>query len=133
MKASGGDGQAPTRWAISGGVAFWPAFSVLAVVVRGVRWDETFEWAQTLIGAVEYPGAHPFNRYIRTVFTVQHFISAALLWLTHSEVVVNGLRNVAYLALGVTPIFLLTTLLSRRAMIGHIAVVLALQHFLDPV
>ena len=41
------------------GCALWVAFSVVAMLLRGVRWDENFEFAQAMTGQVPYPDGHP--------------------------------------------------------------------------
>ena len=117
------------RWLLCG-LFGWLLFSILAVVVRGVRWDETYEWAQILVGDVVYPDHHPHDLYVRRIFTAQHFVSALLLKMTSSAWVVCAFRNVLFLFLGIAPIFLLTSMLSRKPLLGHAAVVLALQNVL---
>lgn len=108
------------------GVLFWIGFSVLAVAVRGVRWDETFEHAQALLGATPYPHDHPFYVLQRNAFTINGWLSAFLLWLTGSPLIVCGFRNVAHLAMSIVPVFLITSRLARRALAGHVAVVVLL-------
>lgn len=112
------------------GVALWIVFCIVAVAVRGVRWDETFEHAQALARHVAYPQGHPLLRFVRNVFSLQTYVSGALLWLTHSPTAVCGFRNVLFLAASTVPVFLLTALVARRAVWGHAAALLALQHVL---
>lgn len=109
------------------GIVIWIAVSILAVGVRGVRWDETFEHAQVLAGDVVYPVGHPLRVYVTSAFSVQTLASAALLELTSSPLVVCGVRNVLFLLATALPIFLITTALSGRQLWGHLAVVLALR------
>ena len=127
--ASGNNaGEAQNR--VAGGVVFWLTFCVLAVVVRGVRWDENYEFAQVLLGYVPYPAGHPLFRYVRGFFSFQTYLTAALLWLTHSAGFVCGLRNVLFLAATVLPVYLLTSLLTRKAVWAHAATALVLQGIL---
>lgn len=111
---------------LRGGVLFWLAFSVVAVALRGVRWDETYEHAQALLGVTPYPADHPFYILERNAFTINAYFSAALLWLSGSPLVVCGLRNVAHLAMSIVPVFLLTSQAARRTLAGHVAVVVTL-------
>ena len=39
------------------GLLFWGVFSLLAVLVRGVRWDENYEFAQTFLNTSAWPGS----------------------------------------------------------------------------
>ena len=117
----------PRRFDILTGLVFWTAISVAAVCLRGLRWDETLEWAQVITGDVVYPTAHPLNRFVWSAYTIQHFASAAMLWTGLGELSVNGLRNVLYLLAGIVPLFLLVSHLTGRVWAGHGAVVLALQ------
>jgi len=108
------------------GVAFWLAFCVVAVAVRGVRWDETFEHAQVLARAVPYPEGHPLFRYTRGAFSVQTYTSALLLKLGAGPVSVCGLRNALSLAATAIPLFLLAAMLTGEALWGHLVALLAL-------
>ncbi len=108
------------------GVVLWLAFCAMAVGVRGVRWDETLEHAQVITRQVPYPEGHPLFRYTRGAFSLQTYGSALLFLLGAGPTLLCGLRNVLFLAATVMPIFLLTTLFTRRAIWGHMAVLLAL-------
>jgi hypothetical protein len=108
------------------GLVFWCAFSIVAVCLRGVRWDETYEHALAITRTAPYPEGHPFYIYLRNVFSLQSYLSAGLLWLTHSPLLVNFLRNVVQLIFLTVPIYLFAVTLTRKAIWGHMAVVLAL-------
>lgn len=108
-------------------------YCVLAVWVRGVRWDESFEFAQVIAGWVHYPDGHPMHRHAHNLFTAQTYGLAALMQFVRSEAVLNGLRNTLFLLSVVLPPFLLTVALARarigedRAVWwGHAAALLAL-------
>ena len=111
---------------LRGGVLFWLAFSVIAVALRGVRWDETYEHAQALLGVTPYPQDHPFYILERNAFTINAYLSAALLRLSGSPLLVCGLRNIAHLAMSIIPVFLLASQAARRTLAGHVAVVVTL-------
>lgn len=113
-------------------VAAWIAFALVAVLVRGIRWDETYEWAQILLGQVVYPESHPHHRYVHAVFSIQPHISAALVWLYPGPVFLSYVRNVASLALILMPIYLFGARLGGRAWAGHAAVAFALCGVLQP-
>ena len=117
----------PGRKDLLTGVLLWTLFCVVAVLVRGVRWDETFEHAQVIAGQVNYPCGHPLVCYARGAFSLQTYVSAAMLWLGASPAWVCGFRNVLFLMASVMPVFLLTSLLARRTIWGHAAALLALQ------
>jgi len=120
----------PSRRAIAFGIALWVVFAIIAIGIRGVRWDETFEHAQVLTGQTPYPEGHPLFRYVREAFSIQTHLSAVLLRATSSATVVCGFRNVLYLLTTALPAFLLTTLVARKAIWGHVAALLTLQHVL---
>lgn len=93
-------------------------FCVLAVVVRGVRWDETWEHAQVLAGTVPYPTDHPLAQYLRSAFSLQTYLSAAMVALGAGPMLVCGLRNVMFLWCTVLPVYALVTALMPRALPG---------------
>lgn len=103
------------------GVLFWLAFCLAAVVLRGMRWDETYEHAQALLGTTPYPPDHPFYIMQWNSFTVNGYLSALLLRLTGSAAVVCGFRNCVQLAMSIVPVFLLGAFAGRRALAGHLA------------
>ena len=109
------------------GVMFWLAFCIVAVVVRGVRWDETFEYAQIMTRVLPYPSGHPMFIYIRGAYCLQNYFSAFMLQIGFGPVWICGLRNVLFIAASVIPVFLLTTALSRKAVWGHVAALLTLE------
>lgn len=109
------------------GAVFWIVFCLAAVLIRGIRWEETFERAQLLIHQVDYPDWHPFYRYARSAFTVQYYLSALILWLVPSPALLCGLRQVLFLAATTLPPYFLAASVSRRVLCGHIAAVLAVS------
>lgn len=120
-------GDAGFRRAMRWGVLFWLAFCLAAVLIRGVRWDETFEHAQVITGQVPYPEGHPLRVYVRGAFSLQTYASAAALALGAGPALVCGARNTLFLLGTVLPVFLLCAILSRRALWGHIAALLMLE------
>ena len=108
------------------GVGVWTGFCLVAVALRGVRWDENFEFAQVIGRTIAYPEGHPLFRYVRGMFSLQTYSLAALLCVTRDPVVLCGLRNTLFLLATVAPAFLLGALLSRRALVGHIAAAVVL-------
>ncbi|PCJ64013.1 MAG: hypothetical protein COA73_04455 [Candidatus Hydrogenedentota bacterium] len=111
---------------------FWLLFCLVAVLVRGIRWDETHEWAQIMTGDVVYPHDHPHYRYVWGVYSVQHYLSALVYKIIPTLSFLSYFRNVLYLFITITPLFLLTTYLSRSVVWGGAAVILALQNILTP-
>jgi hypothetical protein len=108
------------------GVAFWVVFACAAVALRGVQWEENYERAQLIAGTVRYPADHPFYQYTYDVLTPHYLLSAAAVALGAGPALVCGFWNVAFLLGTVLPMFLLTSLVTRRPLWGHVAALLAL-------
>ena len=115
------------RRTLAWGAVFWLFFCVAGVLVRGIRWEETFERAQLLIHQVQYADWHPFYRYARSAFTIQYYVSALVLWLAPSPALVCGLRQMLFLGATTLPAYLLAARVSRRVLCGHIAAVLTVS------
>ncbi|NIA14278.1 MAG: hypothetical protein GWP08_09360 [Nitrospiraceae bacterium] len=113
--------------AVAIGVVLWVCFCVAIVVVRGVRWDETYEHAQVITRQVPYPDGHPLFRYCRSAFSLQTFLSAGMLSAGMGPAAICGFRNVLLLLSTVLPVFLFGAWLSRSALWGHVAALLALS------
>lgn len=108
------------------GLLFWCAFAVVAVALRGVRWDEAYEHAQILAGQIPYPENHPLYRYVHNGFSAQTYLSALIVWLIPGPIVLNGLRNVLFVLASVLPAFLFTRKLTGESLWGHAAALLTL-------
>jgi len=115
------------RREVIGGLAFWFVFCIVAVLLRGVQWDEQYEFAQLITGSVQYPEGHPYPYCTRNALNLQIYATSLLYWLTPSPAVVCGFRNVLSLMATVLPVFLLGTVLSGRALWGSAAVALILM------
>jgi len=109
------------RRAVVLGCALWAVFCCVAVLVRGVRWDEDYEFAQVVLRHVVHPPGHPHVIYVTNAYSIQIYLSAALLWLSDSAWLVCAVRNVLFVLATVLPVYLLTALLARRAVWGHVA------------
>jgi hypothetical protein len=108
------------------GALLWLGFCGVAVALRGVRWEETWEHAILITRLVPYDDGHPHFRFIRNLPSLQAYFSAAIAWVAPSPLLINGLRNLAQLAFATLPLFALGTWLSGRAWVGHAAAALAL-------
>jgi hypothetical protein len=108
------------------GVLLWVLFCFAAVIVRGVRWDEQYEFAQMLTRQIPYPEGHPYLLCVRNALNLQIYSTAALLALWRSPALVCGARNVLFLMATVLPVFVLARVLSRRTAWAHAAVVFTL-------
>ncbi len=108
------------------GLAGWLVFGVALVAVRGVRWDENYEFAQVLIGEVKYPPWHPIAYWVHHALTGQLYLNALLMEWSSGPFIANAVRNVFFVWATVLPPFLLGTALGRSALAGHIAAVLML-------
>lgn len=108
------------------GALLWIVFSLVAVLVRGVRWDENYEFAQVILGQIPYPEGHPLYQYVRGFYSLQTYSLAALMHFFPEPLPANLLRNWAFLASSTVPVFLLGALFSRKQLVGHVAVVFVL-------
>ncbi|MBI1319030.1 MAG: hypothetical protein GC168_08775 [Candidatus Hydrogenedens sp.] len=108
----------------------WLGLSVALVLLRGVRWDENFEFAQLITGQVPYPAWHPLHVYLASAFSGQtHGMAQWLAW-GAGEFLANGLHNTAYLLGTVWPAYLLGAYLGRSPWWGHAAAIAMLQGWL---
>lgn len=114
------------------GVLFWMVFSLVGVTIRGVRWDENYEFAQAFLGQVPFPEGHPLYQYVWRLFSIQHISLAGLMTVASDPLWANGFRNVLFLLSSTIPVYLWGTTLSRRPLIGHVAVVLILTEIHVP-
>ncbi len=101
-------------------------FAVVAVAVRGVRWDEAYEHAQILAGQIPYPENHPLYRYVHNGFSAQTYLSALVVWLMPGPLALNGIRNVLFVLASVLPAYLFTRRLTGNTLFGHAAALLTL-------
>lgn len=109
------------------GAAFWVLFCVAAVVIRGVRWDENYEFAQVLTGQVPYPEGHPLSVYVRSVFSGQTWLAALMMWFGANTTLLCGFRNVLFLLAATLPPFVFTAAISGKNRWGHLAAFLTLE------
>lgn len=115
---------------------YWPgalacvAFAVLAVVVRGVRWDETWEHAQILAGQVTYPTGHPLALYVHNAFSLQTWLSGWLLSMGAGPLLVCGIRNVLFILASMLPVYWLTAWMARSVAAGLLSALLMMQGIL---
>ena len=109
------------------GLVFCLLFCVAAVMLRGVRWDETWEYAQTMTGKAPYPEGHPMLRYTFGAYSLPNYVSAGMLWIGLGPEWICGFRNVLFLFATVSPVFLITSVLARNMLWGCVAALLALE------
>lgn len=109
------------------GVLAWTAFSAIAVLVRGVQWDENFEFAQTMTGQVAYPDGHPFKVYTLGAFNLQIYLSALVVYFFPSPIVLCAIRNFLFILASTVPQFFLGAVIARRAIAGHVTALLFLS------
>ncbi|MFM1922143.1 MAG: hypothetical protein RLZZ303_3777 [Candidatus Hydrogenedentota bacterium] len=112
------------------GVLAWVLIAIALVALRGVRWDENFEFAQVLAGRVIYDEGHPLPLYLSKALSLQPHLITEMLRLGCPELALNALRNVLYLCASVIPAFLFGAALGRQACWGHFAAVAVLQGWL---
>ncbi|MCA9186332.1 MAG: hypothetical protein KDA99_11960, partial [Planctomycetales bacterium] len=102
-------------------------FVIVAVALRGVRWDETYEHAQIITGQVVYPRGHPLALYVHNAFSFQTLFSAFLLQGGLGSTYLCGLRNVLFLGLSIMPVSILAAGITRSTLAGFVASALLLQ------
>lgn len=107
------------------GLVFWIVLCFLAVALRGVRWEESFERAQVLLDTTPYPDGHPHRRWSWNGFSIHYYLSALVLWLTDSPVLLCGGRQFLATLATHLPIYGATWLLTRRVAPAHLAMVLS--------
>jgi len=119
--------ERPNLWL---GAGFCIIFAVIAVALRGARWDETFEHAQILSGQVTCPEGHPLALYVHNAFSLQTHLSAWLLSLGAGPVLACGFRNVLFLLASMLPVYALTATLTRSVWAALLASLLMMQGIL---
>ena len=107
------------------GLAFWIGVCLLAVLVRGVRWEEGYERAQVLLGITSYPDGHPHHRWVFNGFSIHYYLTGALLWLTDSAALVCGGRQFLATLATHLPIFGIAWLMTGQMRAVHLAMVLS--------
>lgn len=117
---------APNRHALVGGLVLWLLFCIVAVLLRGIRWEETFEHALIITHRTPYPEGHPMFRYVRNAFSLQSYLSAIWLWFLPSPALLCFLRNTLQLLSATLPVYLIAARLSGRSLWGHAAAALVL-------
>lgn len=109
------------------GALLWTLFSVIMVFLRGVRWDENYEFAQVILGVTPYPADHPLAQYVSHFFSLQTYGLAVLMHFFTGPALPNAVRNILFLMATVLPPFLFGARLTRRPLYGHAAAVLVLM------
>ncbi|MCF6284276.1 MAG: hypothetical protein L3K26_03695 [Candidatus Hydrogenedentes bacterium] len=112
------------------GVVACILFAIVAVLLRGIRWDETYEHAQIIAGHVTYPPGHPLAVYVHNAFSLQTYLSAALLKLGAGPAFLCGLRNILFLLASILPLYALVALMTRSTLAGLFSTLLLLQGIL---
>jgi len=106
------------------GLCFWILLCLIAIAVRGIRWEEGLERAQVLLNITPYPEGHPHHRWVWNGFSLHYYLTGAVLWLTESATLVCGGRQfIATLAIHL-PVYGLTWILTRRVFPAHLATLL---------
>lgn len=127
MAGESNKGRLPDSPAYWRGAGACVLFAVVAVALRGVRWDETWEHAQILAGQVTYPEGHPLVLYVHNAFSLQTYLSAAMLYAGAGPVLVCGFRNFLFLVASMLPVYVLTATLTRSVVAGLFAALLMMQ------
>ncbi len=105
-------------------------FAVIAVIARGVRWDESYEHAQILAGQVTYPPGHPLVVYVYNAFSLQTGLAGLALKCGMGPLLFCSIRNVLFLLATLLPVYVITTTIARSVLAGLLTAVLLLQGLL---
>lgn len=124
---SSGTAAPLSRSSVVAGCLLWLAFSFVSVWVRGVRWDENYEFAQALLGIIPYPEGHPLYQHVHNAFSLQTYLVAAAMHVLPGPLVANGLRNVLFVAVTTIPVYLFGARLSGKSAWGHAAALLVMM------
>lgn len=108
------------------GLLGWVFASVALVLLRGVRWDENYEFAQVVAGQVAYPDGHPLPWWVRNLVSVQLYASALMLEAGAGAFLICLTRNILFVWATVLPSYLMGAALAQRALAGHVAAALVL-------
>ena len=114
------------RRKIASGAFVWLLLIVALVFLRGVRWDENYEFAQVLLGQIPYPPDHPLAQYVSHFFSAQTYALAFLMRGVSSPLVPNLFRNLIALSAVILPVYLLASTCARKSGWGHVAGLLVL-------
>ena len=117
--------QDKLRYLAFGGWA-WVAFAILAVMVRGVRWEENYEFAQVLLDWISYPDYFPVYQHAHNSLSLQTYLMAFLMRMEPAPWFACGVRDILYLIAKTIPLYLLGAALTRRVSWGHAAALLGL-------
>ncbi len=112
------------------GIVTCTLFAVLAVIARGVQWDESYEHAQILAGQVTYPAGHPLAVYVHNAFSLQTWLAGLAVKLGMGPALFCGLRNVLFLLASLLPVYVIATTMARSVLAGLLAAFLLLQGLL---
>ncbi len=117
------EGAAP---GLRNGLLGWAVIAVVIVLLRGLRWDENYEFAQVMNGQIPYPADHPLYQYTRSFFSLQPWSLTAVMTFAPGPFFANFLRNTFMLWATVLPAYAMTFGIARRPVFAHAAVLLTL-------
>lgn len=118
------DGSAVTR-ALVVGAAVCASLAVLQVAYHGIVLDEAVAAAQIITGDVVYPPGHPHEAYYKQVYSLLHYVAAALWRVRPDATFVSAVFNVLFMTASLYVPFAVATVLTRQAGWGYLAAALA--------
>lgn len=107
------------------GLLFWAGIAVLGIYLRGIRWEESFERAQALLGLVPYPEGHPLYRYAHGAIGFHYYVTASLMRFWPDPAFVCGYRSVLSAWFAILPVYVVGVVLTRRVWLGHLSALLS--------
>jgi len=111
----------PERTGLRRGAAVWLLIGAAGIALRGVRWEESYERAQAMLGLVAYDPGHPLYVYGWNAFSLHYYLSAAVLRVWDSPLLVCGVRDLLCMWAALLPVYFIGARVARSLWGGHLA------------
>jgi hypothetical protein len=111
----------PARGGLRRGAAVWLLIGAVGIALRGVRWEESYERAQAVLGLVAYDPGHPLYVYGWNAFSIHYYLSAAVLRVWDSPLLVCGARDLLCVWGALLPVYFIGARVARSPWGGHLA------------
>jgi len=118
----------PARGGLRRGAAVWLLIGAVGIALRGVRWEESYERAQAMLGLVAYDPGHPLYVYGWNAFSIHYYLSAAVLRVWDSPLLVCGARDLLCVWGALLPVYFIGARVARSPWGGHVAAAFVLAN-----
>ncbi|MBI1318442.1 MAG: hypothetical protein GC168_05750 [Candidatus Hydrogenedens sp.] len=116
-----GDVTASGMRGLRRGALLWLAVGVVGIALRGVRWEESYERAQAMLGIIPYDHGHPLYVYGWNAFSIHYYLSALVMRVWDSPLLVCGVRDLLCVWAALLPVYFLGARVARNPWGGHLA------------